>query len=250
MPDRHPHRYEEMLPDEIRAEMERAPIIYLPVGPLENHGPHNALGMDALRPWEACQRAAAVSGGIVHPPLYIGPAGHPAWSRTQLRSAGKSAFPPSVFVSREVCALVYEELFETFSDLGFRACLGYGGHWPCAHLLAGIAERLDHRVGDMRIWAGGDGAFDFSPVADEDTGSRHMDHGGRYETSMLMAHREELVDLDCFWGSCPGGEVDRERWQLSDPHNLERARLDLGERYMNLISGELARIAIELLQEE
>ena len=245
---RHPHKYEEMLPEEVWAEMERAPVVYLPIGGLENHGPHNALGMDALRPHHACLLAAEIAGGVVHPPLYVAIAGHPGWSRTQLRNAGRRAFPPSVFVSREVAAMLYEELLETFADLGFRACVAYGGHGPCASELVQIAERLGHRVGEMRIWAGGEGAFGLEQVRDDDTGRRYMDHGGRYETSMLMAVGEHLVDLDRFWQVCAGG-VDHERWQLSDEHNLERARVELGERYMSCIGQELARIATGLLQE-
>lgn len=247
MAGRHPHKYEEMLPEELWAEMARAPIVYLAIGPLENHGPHNALGMDALRPYEASLRAAAIAGGIVFPPLYVGPAGAPAWSRTQLRNAGRRAYPPSVFVSREVCALLYEEMLETLADLGFRVCMAFGGHAPVATLLREIAGRLGERVGEMRIWVGGEGDFDLASVADEDTGTRVMDHGGRYETSMLMAHRAELVDLDCFWGSCPAGEVDRDRWQLSDPHHLEGARVELGERYLDLMAREMADIAKGML---
>ncbi len=249
MSGRHPHKYEEMLPEEVWAEMERAPVIYVPIGPLENHGPHNALGMDALRPYEVCLRAVEQTGGIVHPPLYVGPAGAPSWSRTQLRNAGRSAFPPSLFVSREVSALLYEELFESLADLKFRACMAFGGHGPVAILLREIAQRLDHRVGDMRIWAGGEGDFDLAQVADDDTGSRVLDHAGRYETSMLMAHRQELVDLDRFWAHAVDGEIDRETWQISREHNLERARVELGERYINFVAAELARIAGELLAE-
>jgi len=248
MPTRHPHKYEEMLPEEVWAEMERASIIYLPIGPLENHGPHNALGMDALRPWDVMLRAAQITGGIVHPPLYVGCAGAPpSWSREELRAAGEKAYPPSLFVSREVCALLYEELFESLADLGFRVCMAFGGHGPVAALLRELAERLGHHVGAMRIWAGGEGSFDLRQVADADTGARVMDHAGRYETSMLMAHREELVDLSRFEAHAMDGMIDRVRWQISDPHHLEWARVELGERYQAFIAEELARMARELL---
>lgn len=251
MPVRHPHKYEEMLPDEVWAEMERASIIYLPIGPLENHSPHNALGMDALRPWDVMLRAVEISGGIVHPPLYVGCAGAPpSWSREELRAAGQAAYPPSLFVSREVSALLYEELLESLADLGFGVCMAFGGHGPVAALLREIVERLGHRFGAMRIWAGGESSFDLRQVADGDTGARVMDHAGRYETSMLMAHRPELVDLSRFEAHAVDGRIDRVRWQISDPHHLERARVELGERYQAFIAGELARMALELLDED
>src|SRR5215203_1249393 len=56
-------RFEEMFPWEIAAAMAEAPLCYLPLGTLEWHGEHAAVGLDALKAHTVCVRAAERSGG-------------------------------------------------------------------------------------------------------------------------------------------------------------------------------------------
>lgn len=127
---RDPHKYEEMLPEEFYLELERAPVVYLPIGAMEEHGLRCALAADPWQAYEICLRAARQTGGIVHPIVPIAPAGHPGWSREVLRSGTKDAAAPSVWVSREICKQLYIELLEMFADLGFRFTVAFSGHWP------------------------------------------------------------------------------------------------------------------------
>ena len=43
-------RWEEMLPDDLLAEIERCGVCYCPFGLAEPHGPYNALGLDWIKP--------------------------------------------------------------------------------------------------------------------------------------------------------------------------------------------------------
>ncbi len=63
-------RLEERFPWEIATAMAEAPLCYLPLGTLEWHGEHAAVGLDALKAHAVCIRAVDRSGGIVVPPLY------------------------------------------------------------------------------------------------------------------------------------------------------------------------------------
>ena len=63
-------RFEEMFPWEIAAAMAEAPLCYLPLGTLEWHGEHAAVGLDALKAHAICVLAAERSGGLVVPPIY------------------------------------------------------------------------------------------------------------------------------------------------------------------------------------
>ena len=65
--------YTELLPHEFRARLADSPIGYLPLGTLEWHGEHCALGADALIAAGLFARAAQTFGGIVFPPLFLGP---------------------------------------------------------------------------------------------------------------------------------------------------------------------------------
>ncbi len=60
---RNMHKYEEIFPDEFEAEMKRSPIISFSFAPVEYHGAHGGLGMDLLKGYDICLRAAEISGG-------------------------------------------------------------------------------------------------------------------------------------------------------------------------------------------
>ena len=47
-------RFEEMFPWEIAAAMAEAPLCYLPLGTLERHGEHAAVGLDAPKAHAVC----------------------------------------------------------------------------------------------------------------------------------------------------------------------------------------------------
>ena len=56
-------RWERMFPDELEAAFEDCPVVYLPYGLCEPHGPVNALGLDALRAHGVvCQTARSFGG--------------------------------------------------------------------------------------------------------------------------------------------------------------------------------------------
>ena len=65
--------YTELLPHEFRARLAQCSVGYLPLGTLEWHGEHCALGADALIAGGLFARAAHDFGGIVFPPLFLGP---------------------------------------------------------------------------------------------------------------------------------------------------------------------------------
>ncbi len=64
-------RLEEMFTGEIATAMAEVPLCYLPVGTLEWHGEHAAVGLDALKAHAVCIRAADRSGGLVAPLYWL-----------------------------------------------------------------------------------------------------------------------------------------------------------------------------------
>jgi creatinine amidohydrolase/Fe(II)-dependent formamide hydrolase-like protein len=58
-------QFEEMFPWEVAAAMAEAPLCFLPLGTLEWHGEHAAVGLDALKAHAVCVLAAQRSGGLV-----------------------------------------------------------------------------------------------------------------------------------------------------------------------------------------
>ena len=194
------HRHEELLPEQFYEELARTPLAYFAAGAMEEHGLHNPLGTDYLQDYEVCLRAAEITGGIVFPPVPFAPAGIPGYSREELRRAGPGElFPPSLWISREACELLYTELLESLAGLGFKACVALGGHYPADLLLQDLCQRYAGRVGDMGFWGGGtvsllnEGGFLQNLETTREPGSGG--HGMMWETSLIMAIRPDRVDL-------------------------------------------------------
>jgi creatinine amidohydrolase len=64
--------YELMTPDDVLAARRRAAVVFVPIGPLEWHGPHLPLGTDGLVPHRIAVEVARETGGVVFPTSYIG----------------------------------------------------------------------------------------------------------------------------------------------------------------------------------
>ena len=194
------HRYEELLPEEFYAELERAPVAYFACGAMEEHGLHNPLGTDFVQCYEMALRAAEITGGIVFPPVPFAPAGIPGHTREELRSGTLQLFAPSLWISREACELLYTELLESLADLGFKVCMALGGHWPADLLLRDIDRKHGGEIRGMRFWGGGTvSLLEDNWLADlEACDPLAGGHGTLWETSLIMALRPEWVDLERF----------------------------------------------------
>ena len=63
---------EYLRPGQIQEERARCPIVYLPVAPLEWHGPAMPFGTDPLMAQELARAAALRIGGVVMPTVFFG----------------------------------------------------------------------------------------------------------------------------------------------------------------------------------
>lgn len=64
--------YELMRPGEVVVAREKCPVAFVPIGPLEWHGPHLPLGTDGLHAHHVAVRVARLIGGVVLPTLFAG----------------------------------------------------------------------------------------------------------------------------------------------------------------------------------
>ena len=67
-------RLELLRPEEIEQDRKDSGVLYLPLGPLEWHGPHIPYGFDALNAYNMAIELAKKMGGLVLPCLYLGAA--------------------------------------------------------------------------------------------------------------------------------------------------------------------------------
>jgi creatinine amidohydrolase len=215
-------RFEEMFPWEIAAAMAEAPLCYLPLGTLEWHGEHAAVGLDALKAHAVCIRAAERSGGLVVPPLY--------WSTDWREDLPDGSYltggiergeryhvPGNMFWLRpETFHNLLLDIYEAMRRRGFRTIVVLSGHWSIAHNIAAIQStgeefRRKHPTTGWLLLTDQEVASDLQyPV----------EHAAGGETSLLQAIRPDLVALDKVF------ETDRSLrpYYAEEPTHLQRRR--------------------------
>ena len=210
-----------MLPEEFRNAMEAVPVCFLPLGTVEWHGEHNALGLDALKAHALCVAAAVkAGGGVVHPPVYGGMGGldEPATVRIE----------PEQTWDNHLLRPWLEKLCSEFHRLGFKAVIILTGHYGhnqqivVRETAARMTERLGIPVlGTPEYWLALDAGY-------------LGDHAGIGETSLLWHLHPDLVAID---------RIDNDPVYGIDDAIKTGASPALGQKYADLIIGRLARLA-------
>ncbi|MBI4552439.1 MAG: creatininase family protein [Candidatus Latescibacteria bacterium] len=207
--------YLELLPHEFRARLAQRPVGYLPLGTLEWHGEQNPLGSDALISRGLFERAAHELGGIVFPPLFLGP------DRARLEPDGRVLHgmdyatvttPPRqldgscYWVSRGLFLQLCEAVLAQAARAGFR-CIVADGHGPSRTAWGEYANDWEAQFG-LRL---------VSVFRDlKEVWCSQIDHAARNETSLMMALHPALVDLSqlptdrSVWPQGVGGEDPRD----------------------------------------
>jgi creatinine amidohydrolase len=196
-------RYELMTPGEIVTARERCPVAYLPLGPMEWHGPHLPLGTDALVAHHLALRVAERVGGLVMPALFAGtdalrPRGREAQGLGALGLEGDErvlgmdfpGFPvKSLYFEESVLGITVREFVRKLKAEPYRLIVlvnfhGAGNH---RHTLERVAleETDEPRVRVMLPALG-----NRPRPADMDPG-----HAEKWETEIVMALEEQHVQI-------------------------------------------------------
>jgi creatinine amidohydrolase len=191
-------RFEEMFPWEVAAAMAEAPLCYLPLGTLEWHGEHAAVGLDALKAHEICVRAAGRSGGLVVPPIYWSTDWREDLLEGDYLTGGiergeRYHVPGNMFwVHPETFRNLLLDAYEAMRRRGFRAIVVLSGHWSIEHNIAAIQATGEEfrRAHPATGW--------LLLTDQEVVPNLHypMEHAAGGETSLLMAIRPDLVALE------------------------------------------------------
>jgi len=159
----------------------------LPVGSIEQHGPHLPVGVDS-----------AINEAILGRAIELVPSTLPV-TVLPLTYVGKSdehlAFPGTLTLSAETLIRVWTEIGESVARAGVRKLVLVTSHGGNVAAMEMVARDLRVRLGMLAVTVGWhrfgypDGAFG----ADE---RRHGIHGGDIETSLILAHKRETVRMD------------------------------------------------------
>ena len=213
-------QWERMLPAEFRLAFEKLPVVFLPLGTVEWHGEHVALGLDALKAHALCIGAAKKSGGIVHPPLYGGMGG--------LNKPATVKMEPENSWENYLLRPWLEKMCSEFHRLGFKAIIMLTGHYGHNQqiVVREVATRMTERLqvsvlGIPEYWLALDAGY-------------LGDHAGIGETSLLWHLEPDLVAIDRI-------KIDPDYGK--DGVIESGSSPELGKKYADLIITRLASLA-------
>lgn len=191
--------YEELCPAEFQERLQACPVAYLPLGTLEWHGPHLPLGADGIQSQELFMRAARRIGGIVLPKLFLGPDRFYRDPERELYGmdicTGGTIVPyemqqlpgSAYWMPGEEYRRMILRIGANLSRAGF-TILAAHGHGPSIRQFTALKEELRDTCGLIGVTA-----FDF---VEDDRLRFQNDHAAANETSITMAVRPELVQLE------------------------------------------------------
>jgi creatinine amidohydrolase len=166
----------------------RIPVLLLPVGSTEPHGPHSPLSTDPILSMGMCRRAVEWLGAdpeirpLILPPLQYGV--------TRYTAAWKGA----IHVEEDTLHALLVDILCSLIGQGFRHTVLVNNHFEPEHVqtlhrsLDTVLERTGVPTGYLDLTRRARAAR----LTEEfrEGGS----HAGRYETSLVLAERPELVD--------------------------------------------------------
>ena len=199
---------EYLRPGEILAEKERFSVVYLPIGPLEWHGPAMPYGTDPLMAQELARAAARITGGVVMPTLFVGT----ERERPEYILEAKGFEDPkqyiigmdvpknpmkSFYAREDIFALIIREHLRLLVQQGYKLIVIVNGHgaWGQKSNLERLAVEFSNETPSKVIVT--------MPNPLEEGEEMDYGHGTLLETSIMRGLFDEHVEL----GDLPPREV-------------------------------------------
>lgn len=175
--------WQEMWRHEFLAALAQDPVVVVPVGSVEQHGPHCPMDVDISAPFHlAIEMARRVDDFpvIVAPPLWCGLAHY------------NMGFPGTISLRLETFQALLADVLRSIHANGFQRIIvlnGHGGNW-------GPTRAVCWQVAEEDIFVLGFNWWDVVGQELREWGSsdRDVGHGGEWETSVQLHLRSHLID--------------------------------------------------------
>ncbi len=152
-------------------------LVIIPVGSIEEHGPHNPLGTDMLIALATAKEIGKKANAPVAPVMPIG------------NARNLMGFPGTATLDPELLRQVMVQLCEAYIRHGAKRFLFINGHGGNTSTLKIVAADLYAKHGVIATQT------EWWLTLPQISEFPCNDHGGHYETSMVLAIDENLVDM-------------------------------------------------------
>jgi creatinine amidohydrolase len=176
---------------------EGEPVVFLPVGSLEQHGPHLPMNCDVIIPTVISERAAGKVNGLVLPAVSYG-------YKSQPRSGGGNHFPGTTSLDGMTLIHTIRDIIRDLARHGVRKLAVLVGHYEnTMFVIEGIDLALrelrwegirDFRVVRVDYWEYTKPST-FAQVWGDKFPGWATEHAGVMETSVMLAVASNLVDM-------------------------------------------------------
>jgi creatinine amidohydrolase len=187
MTDQRTHRWTELRSPELAALAQADALVLLPVGSMEQHGPHLPVDTDSLLAETVSLHAAGLLA-TAHP-VVVGPTVWTGMSEHHMRFAG------TITLSFDTFAAVLRDVCRSIQRHGFTRIMlvnGHGGHQAPLQVLVGeLSQSLAHPVQALTYWALDASKQAYGGILTDQT---RVLHACEAETSMVLAIAPASVD--------------------------------------------------------
>ncbi|MEM8659077.1 MAG: creatininase [Pseudomonadota bacterium] len=174
------------------------PVVFLPTGALEQHGPHLPLGTDTFLPQLLAERVAAKIGGLVAPALPYG-------YKSQPKSGGGNHMPGCTSLDGTIYTLMVRDLICDLARHGLTRVVLFDGHMENQMFLTEASDLAlralraegiaDTRIVKLGYWISIDAELE-AILFPEGLISWELEHAAVMETSVMLHLLPELVRKD------------------------------------------------------
>jgi creatinine amidohydrolase len=183
--------FEKLHTENVRSAAKEA-ILLLPVGAVEQHGPHLPLTVDMEIPVHIAALLAGKLKMIVAPPVNYG-------ARSLPQSGGGHSFPGTINIRGSVLTEYLKDVIAGYVATGFHSIVILNGHYENESFIFEAIElcREEGKLGGSKIIATGWWSLVPDALLDKLFGGSfpgwHAEHASACETSLMLHFRRDFV---------------------------------------------------------
>jgi creatinine amidohydrolase len=186
-------KFEQLRWPEIAEAVRRGSGIILPIGAIEQHGPHLPLDTDSYLADEIALAAATGFDLLVAPMIPYG-------YRSRPLSGGGPDFPGTISLSGELIINVVAQILSELASQGFRRFVIYSWHMENRNFVYEAAHKGLHNVDSVKAVVMESPFADLSAktmalLFDDDFPGWPAEHASTLETSLMLHLRPDAVDM-------------------------------------------------------